>query len=179
MWFLKNEINQTKTLLWLIGLAALIMGIIFVWNLLSGEKGSYMDLTPMMIDLMKKDVRHEPQKKMAFESKGEIECRRAVEKITGKQFPKSRPDFMLNHISGQNLELDCYNDELKTAIEYNGEQHYKYIPYFHASKDAFYNLKYRDDIKKRLCEQNNITLITVPYTVKNDNIENYISQRLK
>lgn len=177
MWFLKNEINQTKTLLWLVGLAGLIMCIIFVWNLLSGEKGSYMDLTPMMIDLMKKDVK--PTRKVAFESKGELECRRAVENITGKRFPKSRPGFMLNHISGHNLELDCYNDELKTAIEYNGEQHYKYIPYFHTSKDAFYNLKYRDDIKKRLCEQNNITLITVPHTVKYDNIENYIRQRLK
>lgn len=116
-------------------------------------------------------------KKITFESKGEKECRRVIERYTGKPFPKSRPNFLRNDVTVHNLELDCFNDELKIGVEYNGEQHYKYIPYFHKSKDAFYNTKYRDDIKKRLCIENNVTLIVVPYTVKN--IETYLLMELR
>lgn len=167
---------QNKMFITLFWIAAVTLGIVFIWNLLSGEKGTYTDHTPMMLDLLKKDIK--PKKKISFESKGEIECRRAIEHLTGKQFPKQRPNFMLNDVSGHNLELDCYNHEMKIAVEYNGSQHYNYTPYFHTSKDAFYNLKYRDDIKKRLCEQNNVLLIIVPYTVKHEDIESYINDRL-
>lgn len=118
------------------------------------------------------------KKKVTFESRGETECRRAVESITGEPFPRARPSFLLNKVSGQNLELDCYNEDLKLAIEYNGEQHYKFIPYFHSSKDAFYNVKYRDQIKKQLCEEAGVKLIIVPYTVKINDIEAYIENKL-
>jgi len=179
MWFNKTyskiESKMFVTLFWV---AVVVLGILIVWNWLSGEKGTYTDHTTMMWDLMGKNVT-KPKKRASFESKGETECRRAIEHIMGKPFPKARPNFLFNGISGHNLELDCYNDELKIAVEYNGEQHYKYIPHFHTSKDVFYNLKYRDDMKKRLCEQNNITLITVPYTVKHDDIENYIKNNIK
>jgi len=85
----------------------------------------------------------------------------------------------MNTVSGSNLELDCYNDEMKIAVEYNGEQHYNYIPYFHNNKDAFTNLKYRDEKKRLLCKKNGILLITVPYTVKHRDIETYIIKELK
>ena len=39
--------------------------------------------------------------------------------------------------------------------------------------------KYRDDMKRRMCIENNIILIEVPYTVKNENIENYLKKELK
>ncbi|MGL4471046.1 MAG: hypothetical protein ACRCT3_12800 [Aeromonas hydrophila] len=165
-----------EVLFWL---AAIVLVILLLRNWMSGEKGTYTDHTTMMWDLLGKSVGvDKSKKKVSFESKGETECRRAVEHITRKTFPKARPNFMLNGVSGHNLELDCYNDELKVAVEYNGEQHYKYIPYFHTSKDAFYNLKYRDDMKQRLCDQNGIVLITVPYTVKHEDIERYIKDRL-
>lgn len=173
MWFNKAE---NKIFLSLFCLAVLVFVVLLVWNWLSGEKGSYTDHTSMMWDLIGKKTK--PKKKVSFESKGEAECRRAVEHLTGKPFPKARPNFMMNEISGHNLELDCYNHQLKLAVEYNGQQHYKYIPYFHTNKDAFYNIKYRDDMKQRLCDQNGITLITVPYTVKHDDIQNYIKDRL-
>ena len=51
-----------------------------------------------------------------------------------------------------NLELDCFNKELRIGLEYNGVQHYKYVPYFHKNKEAFLNQKYRDDMKEEYVE---------------------------
>jgi len=114
----------------------------------------------------------------SFQSRGEMECKRVIEKITGRSFTKTRPTFLKNEITGQNLELDCYNPELKLAIEYNGEQHYKYTPRFHRTRDSFYNTKYRDQIKMELCKKNSIKLIIVPYTVKICDIERFILDSL-
>lgn len=162
----------------LFGLAVIILIVIFIINLFVNKKGTYEDHTNMIRNLLTKNYinSYKPPRK-PFESKGELECRRVIEKLTGKPFPKARPDFLKNGITGgHNLELDCYNPDLKMAVEYNGEQHYKYIPYFHRTKDAFYNIKYRDDLKNRLCKENGITLITVPYTVSISSIESFLSK---
>lgn len=113
------------------------------------------------------------------ESSGESECRRVAEMLTGKSFPKRRPNFLRNSITDANLEIDCYCDELKIGIEYNGRQHYQYVPHFHSSKDAFYTTKYRDEMKSRLCKENGVKLIVVPYTVEVKDIENYLKKLLK
>jgi hypothetical protein len=117
------------------------------------------------------------------ESKGEVECRRVLEEIFGVPFPKTRPDFLRNPITSNgvdsnNLEIDCYNDRLKLGVEYNGIQHYKYIPYFHKTKDSFHNQKYRDYVKNDICQKNGITLIEVPYTVKVPEIKSFILNKL-
>jgi hypothetical protein len=85
---------------------------------------------------------------------------------------------MLNEVSGHQLELDCYNDELKIAVEYNGKQHYEFIPYFHSNKEAFQNMKYRDYMKQKLCSENGVKLIIVPYSVKHQEISDYIEKRI-
>ena len=68
---------------------------------------------------------------------------------------------------------------MSLAVEYNGIQHYKYVPYFHKNKEAFLNQKYRDDMKRRMCKDNKITLIEVPNTIDISNIENYLITKLK
>ena len=113
------------------------------------------------------------------DSKGETECRNVVENLFKRPFPKARPNILKNPISNLNLEFDCYNEELKIGVEYNGIQHYKYVPHFHRTKDSFQNQKYRDHIKKDLCKKNNIILIEVPYNVKIENIKSYIITELK
>lgn len=115
------------------------------------------------------------------DSRGELECRRVLENIFKTPFSKSRPDFLRNPVTGNvhNCELDCYNAELKLAVEYNGQQHYRYVPHFHRNKDAFYNQKYRDQWKRRVCEDNGITLIEVPYTVKIPDIRDYLLKNLR
>jgi hypothetical protein len=121
------------------------------------------------------------KKRIPKESKGETECRRVLNKIFNKPFNKSRPNFLNNPVTGGNfnLELDCYNEELGLAVEYNGIQHYKFNKFFHRNHDHFMAQKYRDDMKRRICKENGITLIEVPYTVKNENIENYLKKELR
>jgi hypothetical protein len=113
------------------------------------------------------------------ESKGESHARNLAQIIFGKPFIKTRPDFLKNNVTGHNLELDLYNDELKLAIEYSGAQHYKYIPFFHKNYEHFQTQKYRDEIKKMLCEKNDIQLIEIPYTVKLKDMENFIRLQAK
>lgn len=121
------------------------------------------------------------KKKPPKESKGEIECKRILEKIFNKSFNKIRPNFLNNPVTGGefNLEIDCYNSDLRLGIEYSGRQHYEFIPFFHKNKEAFYNQKYRDELKRRMCKDNNINLIEVPYSVKIENIENYLVNELR
>lgn len=119
------------------------------------------------------------EKKIKPDSKGEIECRKVMEKIFNAPFPKDRPNILRNPVTENfNMELDCYNSELKIACEYNGIQHYKFTPFFHKSKEAFYNQKYRDELKRRICKENGIFLIEVPYAIKIENIETFIKDRL-
>lgn len=114
------------------------------------------------------------------ESKGEAECRRVLQFLFKRKFDKDRPNFLRNPVTGGdfNLELDCFDPELKIALEYNGIQHYEYIPFFHKNKEAFLNQKYRDDMKRRICRENGIVLIEVPHTIKLEDIKGFIEKEL-
>lgn len=125
---------------------------------------------------------YDTQKKKAHyvkESKGEIECRRVLESIFMRPFPNQRPLFMTNKITGKPLELDCYNPELALAVEYNGKQHYSYTPGMHKTYDSFRTQQYRDDMKRRLCKEQGIILIEVPYSIQVSSIENYLREKLR
>jgi hypothetical protein len=149
-----------------------------------GCKGTWSDsytYNQPIFQIKNKPVdRRVSDKKLPKESKGEFECRRVLQKLFNKSFPNIRPDFLRNPVTGNfNLELDCYDDSLKLAVEYNGIQHYKYVPYFHKNKEAFRNQCYRDELKRRMCRDYGANLIEVPYTVKIDDIENYLIKNLK
>lgn len=112
-------------------------------------------------------------------SKSEGQCKIILERLFGREFNKTRPDFLKNDVTGRNLELDLYNPELKLCVEVNGKQHYQYIPYFHTSKDAFYNQRYRDEMKKTKCRENGINYLEIPYNVKLDDLEDYIISKCR
>lgn len=118
-------------------------------------------------------------KKETNESLGEQICRNHLENRLKTTFVNKRPNFLKNDVTNRNLELDCYSEKLKLALEYNGKQHYEFIPKFHNTRADFFNQKYRDDIKKRLCMENGIDLIEVPYTVSHEDIPMYIDQALE
>lgn len=114
------------------------------------------------------------------ESSGETRARRFLESYFNDTFPKSRPGFMVNHVTGSkyNLELDCYNEKHRLAVEYNGAQHYNFTPFFHRNKEAFYNQKYRDELKRIRCKELGITFIEIPYT-EEDRLEEYLEEQLQ
>lgn len=118
--------------------------------------------------------------KKPFMSKGESHMKWCLESIYGKPFNKVRPSWLVNPKTGRRLELDCYNEELNIAGEYNGIQHYKYTPpIFHKTEEDFEEQKYRDKIKRGICRIHNVKLITVPYTVKEKHMLGFIKDRIR
>lgn len=158
----------------------IVIMALYYW--ITGKRGTWKSFNYNIIfDKSKKyDLQHN-NNSSPRESKGEIECRRVLEKLFNRPFKKSRPDFLRNNVTGGmfNLELDCFNENLRLAVEYNGRQHYDYIPYFHKNKEAFHNQKYRDFMKQTLCRDNKINLIEVPYTIDISNIESYLIKELR
>ena len=123
---------------------------------------------------------YQNKSKVPTQSKGEEICRATLQQIFQQPFPNVRPDFLFNSVTGENLELDMYNKHYGLAVEYNGQQHYKFNSFMHGgSKDKFYGQKYRDQIKRDVCKKLGIRLIEVPYTVKHKDIPNYLVSKLR
>jgi hypothetical protein len=173
-----NNIKQIWDDFYVILLPLCSIAILFFIKVLfiktKGSWSSFYSYLPDSLPILRR-------KSIPRESKGEAECRMVLQQLFNKPFSKSRPSFLNNPVTGgmYNLELDCYDEELGLAVEYNGVQHYEYSPYFHKNKEAFYNQKYRDDMKRRLCKDNNITLIEVPYNIKTENIRQYIINEIR
>lgn len=111
-------------------------------------------------------------------SRPEELCRKTLEEHFGVDFPSCRPDFLKNPETGRNLELDCYNKDLKIALEYNGIQHYVYPNYTGQTYEEFVSQVRRDIFKIDRCDQNGIYVITVPYNVPDYKIKMYIEYYL-
>jgi hypothetical protein len=105
--------------------------------------------------------------------------RRTIEALTGKKFVSVRPAWLRNPMTGKNLELDGYNEELSIALEYNGWQHYRYVPRFHKCAGDLEKQIYRDQLKKKLCTLNGIDLIIVPPTIDRFHLCSYILEKLR
>jgi hypothetical protein len=90
----------------------------------------------------------------------------AFESIIGRKVETQiRPLFLKNPETGRPLELDCYDSISRIAVEYSGRQHYEFPSAFCSTEQDFYDQVYRDQLKRQLCDRNNIYLITVPYTI--------------
>ena len=66
---------------------------------------------------------------------------------------------------------------LRTAIEFDGKQHYEPIGYF-GGLQTFEKLQINDRIKSDYCEDNYIDLVRVKYT-QLDNIDDYLKEVFK
>lgn len=112
-------------------------------------------------------------------SKFEKRCKVAIESLTRTKFVSVRPDFLVNPVTGKNLEIDLFNEELKIAVEADGVQHSKFSPYFHKNKSEYKYQKLKDEYKNLLCKNNKIVLIRVPYYISsNIDIYNYLYEQL-
>lgn len=80
---------------------------------------------------------------------------------SGLIFKKIRPSWLMSE-NGNPLELDGYCSERRIAVEYNGKIHYRYIPYFHSTRDKYNKVRRRDSVKRKICSQHGIMLIQIP-----------------
>ncbi len=90
----------------------------------------------------------------AGESYGEALCRTVLEQLFGRPFPRRRPAGV--------GEIDCFCPELALGIEHHGEQHYRYVPYFHDNPADFRQQQVSDARKLVAAAAHGITLVTVP-----------------
>ena len=96
-------------------------------------------------------------------NKRENLCREIVTKYLGKSPSKNRkPNFLKTpeHPTGLELDIPYYN--LGFAIEVQGPKHEKYHEFFHKGDSKnFENQLERDQLKKKLCDKNDIYLFYI------------------
>ena len=102
------------------------------------------------------------------QGKSERAARKAIENIYKVKFPSSWPSFL------NGLQLDCYNEELGLALEYQGQQHFELVDYFHNDEGVFKEQIKRDKRKKKLCDKHGVTLIYLTYKDKTKDFESVI-----
>tara|TARA_Y100000588_G_scaffold341113_1_gene384911 strand:+ start:35 stop:1438 length:1404 start_codon:yes stop_codon:yes gene_type:complete len=115
------------------------------------------------------------------QSTGERLCREVFEQLFEKEFPNTRPSWLLMSGIKKPLELDGYNEELKIAFEHQG--------YFHENKSKILAgekrvsaTKKRDSFKLEACKKRNIILIQIPEVgrlVKAKDLIMFIIDKLK
>ena len=65
-------------------------------------------------------------------------------------------------VVGTKMSLDFFNANKKIAIEVQGGQHTKYVPFFHGGHKVNYLSQLeRDHNKLKFCDLNNITLVEI------------------
>ena len=68
---------------------------------------------------------------------------------------------------GESLFLDIYIPSLFVAIEIDGEQHDRFVPFFHNNNILFFNQQVKRDKKKNfLCKMKDISLYRIKHSDK-------------
>lgn len=83
-----------------------------------------------------------------------------------KEFPhltlkeNARPGWLISS-NLTRLEIDIYIEELRTAVEIQGLQHYEFTPHFHKTYKEFTAQRKRDQEKRDLCRGNGIRMVEI------------------
>lgn len=109
---------------------------------------------------------------------GENITRLYLTELFQQPFIKHRLDNMKNPKTGRKLEFDAWCVGLNMAAEYNGPQHYEWPNYTNNTYQQYRDQRYRDEIKRKYCEDNNILFLKIKYTIPLDKIHVYIYCKL-
>ena len=110
--------------------------------------------------------------------KRESHIRRILQNIFQKPFPSVKPSWLVNDKTRRKLEIDCFNSELRIAVEVQGEQHYNYLPFLHKNYENFLKQQERDLLKSKIIKERGIRLIQVPYNVETNDLEKFLMVEL-
>jgi hypothetical protein len=96
-----------------------------------------------------------------------------VGNILQEHFPH---DIVLEEFpcSGEGLFLDFFLPRSKIAVEVQGEQHKRFVAFFHSTKADFIKQQQRDKRKELWCELNEIRLIKIDWGEKEEKILNVL-----
>jgi len=78
-----------------------------------------------------------------------------------KEYWKDHVVFEEFPVAGTKMTLDFYNANKKVAVEVQGEQHTKYVPFFHGRRGNFASQLRRDENKLTFCKLNGIKLVEI------------------
>ena len=81
-----------------------------------------------------------------------------------------------NFVPKRPFEIDGYSEELNLAFEYNGEQHYRFIPLWHNSRARLFEQQERDKMKQSWCQEKNIHLIIIPHWEAKKELQGFIEE---
>lgn len=81
----------------------------------------------------------------------------------------------INVRKNETLYLDFYLPLKKVCLEVHGEQHYKFVPFYHTNMLNFLKAQKRDRDKEEWCEINGIKYIALPYDENVDQWQNRIN----
>ena len=82
--------------------------------------------------------------------------------LSGYQYDKEYAITVKDRVE-KTLFFDFRIQGLRVMIEVQGEQHFKFSPFFHGSVDNFNKSRSRDELKKEWCRNNNYTLVYFYY----------------
>jgi hypothetical protein len=114
----------------------------------------FLDVLELGIELY---LRTGHQRRMEFIetfSRGQKRLRQLVREI----FPQEE---VIDEHEFHGLRFDVYLPALATAFEYDGEQHFRFVPVFHKSESDFRHQQELDRYKADLCQQEKINLIRI------------------
>jgi len=105
--------------------------------------------------------------------------RNAIENITGRPFHSIRPAWLRNR-HGYVLEIDGFNEELMLGFEYQGQQHFEYIPRFHGKKGSgkLARQQQNDYDKKIALQERGIKMLYPDYRLDVTKFDSFIRERL-
>lgn len=108
-------------------------------------------------------------------SNSSMYCVYLIEKVLNDKAILEKTFPWLKNDNNSTLRIDAYFEKYNLAIEYNGIQHYECCEFCKTDEELNNGIK-NDNIKKKLCKENGIKLISIKYTEKLtiDNIENIL-----
>ena len=167
---------------WWILAAIATLAISIIFAKMQGKEGTWTTYKQWYSSINGEENYSDVQNYNKAQSVGEQICRKCLQSLfPGYEFKNSRlKGQIINPNTSQPLELDCYNEELKIAIEYHGIAHYKFQKFFHRNDPKnFVKMQERDEWKKQSCFKLGILLIIVPYNLEKEKICDFIKRELK
>lgn len=111
------------------------------------------------------------------QSYGESKFKEELEAITGYKFTKIRPNWLLND-NNNKMEIDGFNPELKMGFEYQGRQHFEFIPLWHKTQEAFEKQIKSDELKYKILNDLGIKMFYPNFKLKPIEYKKYIQDTL-